>query len=94
MIIARIESLILKKGVDDAVERARCYVRGGADGIMIHSKEKTPDEVYEFCERFRKEFPAMEQTAVEILKNGCSQCVDDACMPIKKVISFIPVKGE
>ena len=55
MIIARIESLILEKGVDDALDRARAYVAAGADGIMIHSKSKTPDEVYEFCDRFRSE---------------------------------------
>ena len=55
MLIARIESLILEKGVDDAIERARAYVNAGADGIMIHSRSKTPDEVYEFCARFREQ---------------------------------------
>ena len=40
MIIARIESLILKKGIDDAIKRAKAYVEAGADGIMIHSREK------------------------------------------------------
>ncbi len=54
MIIARIESLILGKGVDDAMERAQAYLEAGADGIMIHSREKTPDEVYEFCDRYNK----------------------------------------
>lgn len=54
MIIARIESLILKKGMDDAVSRAKKYVEAGADGIMIHSREKTPDEIYEFVDKFRK----------------------------------------
>lgn len=49
MIIARIESLILKKGVTDAFERAQAYLKAGADGIMIHSREKSPDEVFEFC---------------------------------------------
>jgi phosphoenolpyruvate phosphomutase / 2-hydroxyethylphosphonate cytidylyltransferase len=52
MIIARIESLILGKGMDDAVERARAYIDAGADGIMIHSRRKDPDEVFEFCKRF------------------------------------------
>jgi phosphoenolpyruvate phosphomutase / 2-hydroxyethylphosphonate cytidylyltransferase len=52
MIIARIESLILGKGMDDAVERARAYIDAGADGIMIHSRRKDPEEVFEFCERF------------------------------------------
>ena len=54
MIIARIESLILGKGLDDALERSRAYVKAGADGIMIHSRQKTPDEVLEFCDAFRK----------------------------------------
>ena len=53
MIIARIESLILKKGVDDAINRANSYVKAGADAIMIHSKEKRADEVFEFCDKFR-----------------------------------------
>ncbi len=53
MIFARIESLILGKGQADALERAHAYVEAGADGIMIHSKEKTPDEILEFCRRFR-----------------------------------------
>ena len=44
MIIARIESLILKKGMDDALIRANAYIEAGADGIMIHSKEKKPHE--------------------------------------------------
>lgn len=54
MIIARIESLILKKGIDDAIKRARAYIEAGADGIMIHSKEKSPKEVLEFCKRYKK----------------------------------------
>ncbi len=56
MIIARIESLILEQGMDDALLRARAYVRAGADGIMIHSRKKEPDEIFEFCDRFRKEY--------------------------------------
>jgi phosphoenolpyruvate phosphomutase / 2-hydroxyethylphosphonate cytidylyltransferase len=51
MIIARIESLILEQGMDDAVERAEAYVEAGADAIMIHSRRKEPDEVFEFCRR-------------------------------------------
>lgn len=54
MIIARIESLILGKGVDHAMERAEAFIAAGADGIMIHSREKTPDEVFEFCARYNK----------------------------------------
>lgn len=55
MIIARIESLILEKGIDDALRRANAYVAAGADGIMIHSRKKNPDEIFEFCDRFRRE---------------------------------------
>lgn len=54
MIIARIESLILEKGNDDALERAFAYVNAGADGIMIHSKQKDPSEIIEFCKAFRR----------------------------------------
>jgi phosphoenolpyruvate phosphomutase len=52
MIIARIESLILDQGVDDAMTRAAAYLEAGADGIMIHSRRKEPDEVFEFCRRY------------------------------------------
>lgn len=55
MIIARIESLILEKGIDDALTRARAYVAAGADGIMIHSRRKEPDEVFTFVQQFREE---------------------------------------
>ncbi len=53
MIIARCESLILDKGMEDAVNRCIAYVKAGADGIMIHSCKKSPDEILEFCGRFR-----------------------------------------
>lgn len=53
MIIARIESLILEKGMADALARAKAYCEAGADGIMIHSRQKSPDEVLEFCAKFR-----------------------------------------
>jgi len=53
MVIARIESLILGAGVDDAIRRAQIYVDAGADGIMIHSKSSSPDEVLSFCDRFK-----------------------------------------
>lgn len=55
MIIARIESLIAGKGIDDALKRAFAYVKAGADGIMIHSKNNNGMDVKEFCERFREE---------------------------------------
>ncbi len=54
MIIARIESLILKAGMEDALTRAKAYIEAGADGIMIHSKEKEPDEILEFCKEYSK----------------------------------------
>lgn len=54
MIIARIESLIAGENVDNALERGIKYIQAGADGIMIHSKEKTGDDIKEFCHKFRK----------------------------------------
>lgn len=53
MIIARIESLILERGMEDALARAHAFVAAGADGIMIHSRKKEPDEILEFCDKFR-----------------------------------------
>lgn len=55
MLIARIESLILDNGTEDALKRARAYVQAGADGIMIHSRKKAPYEIFDFCDRFREE---------------------------------------
>lgn len=57
MIIARIESLIAGKPVSDALERAAAYVSSGADGIMIHSKNKTGLDIREFCLTFREKHP-------------------------------------
>jgi len=54
MIIARVESLILGKSVDDAIERAVAYCKAGADGVMIHSKEKTGNDIKKFCKAFRR----------------------------------------
>lgn len=54
MIIARIESLILEQGLDDALKRAFAYVEAGASGIMIHSRRREPDEVFAFIRRFRE----------------------------------------
>ncbi len=53
MIIARIESLILNRGMEDALTRAHAFVKAGADGIMIHSRKKDPAEILEFCDKFR-----------------------------------------
>jgi phosphoenolpyruvate phosphomutase len=57
MIIARLESLIAGYTVEDALVRAKAFVEAGADGVMIHSKEKTGTEIKEFCKKFRSEFP-------------------------------------
>ena len=128
MIIARIESLILEKGMEDALTRAAAYVKAGADGIMIHSRRKEPDEIVTFCDRFRENdektpivvvptsyhsiteaelsshgvnvviyanqltrsaFPAMQQTAADILRYHRAQEVDERLMPIKEIISLI-----
>jgi phosphoenolpyruvate mutase len=53
LLIARIESLILEKGMNDALSRAFAYVNAGANGIMIHSRKEDPKEIFEFCEKFR-----------------------------------------
>ena len=128
MIIARIESLILEQGMDDALTRAFAYVKAGADGIMIHSRKKDPAEILEFCDKFREKdtttpivvvpssfntitneelaahgvniviyanqltrsaFPAMQQTAMDILKYHRAKEVDDRLMPIKQIITLI-----
>ena len=54
MIIARIESLILNKGMSDALKRAEAYSKAGADAIVIHSKKNNPDEIFEFSKKFKK----------------------------------------
>ncbi len=128
MIIARIESLILERGMEDACRRAFAYVEAGADGIMIHSRRKEPDEILEFCSRFREidnttpivvvptsynqiteeelaaagvnvviyanqltrsAYPAMQNTAVEILKNHRTMEVEPGLMPFKDIIRLI-----
>jgi len=52
MLVARIESLILDKGMQDALDRAEAYIDAGADVIMIHSRRKDANEIFEFCEKF------------------------------------------
>lgn len=128
MIIARIESLILEKGMEDALTRAHAFVKAGADGIMIHSRKKDPAEIVEFCDKFREDdkttpivvvpssfntiteeelashgvniviyanqltrsaFPAMQQTAEDILRYHRAKEVDDRLMPIKQIITLI-----
>ena len=63
MIIARIESLIMNKPIEEAVERAKAYIEAGADGIMIHSKSKSPEEILEFCKLY-KEFETCKPLVV------------------------------
>ncbi|MDO5123365.1 MAG: phosphoenolpyruvate mutase [Eubacteriales bacterium] len=128
MIIARIESLILEQGMEDALTRAYAYVEAGADGIMIHSRKKDPAEIFEFCDKFREKntetpivvvptsfnsvteeelashginiviyanqltrsaFPAMQQTATDILKYHRALEVDSRLMPFKEIITLI-----
>jgi len=54
MVIARIESFILGKGLNDALSRAETYSKAGADAILIHSKEKNPKEIFSFAKKFKK----------------------------------------
>ena len=54
MVIARIESFIVGKGLKDALKRAEVYSKAGADAILIHSKEKTPAEIFAFAREFKK----------------------------------------
>lgn len=128
MIIARIESLILEQGMDDALKRAAAYVGAGADAIMIHSRKKDPKEIFDFCDKFRKTdaktpivvvptsfntateadlaahganiviyanqltrsaFPAMVQTAKDLLTYHRAKEVDDRLLPIKDIINLI-----
>ena len=73
MIIARCESLILEQGLQDALERCHAYVKAGADGVMIHSKAKAPDEVYAFCDAFRKEDAKTPIIVVPTTYNGATE---------------------
>ncbi|WP_296858426.1 phosphoenolpyruvate mutase [uncultured Methanobrevibacter sp.] len=80
MIIARIESLILEQGMDDALKRAFAFRDAGADGIMIHSRREEPNEILEFCDKFREQDPETPIvvvpssyntiTEVELIKHG------------------------
>lgn len=129
MIVARIESLILGHGIDDAVTRAEAYIDAGADAIMIHSRQKNADEIFAFCSRYnlmqqrrplmavpssyssiyeqqlidngvniiayanqliRSAYPAMVQTAREILQHQRAFDSESRMMPIKEIINLIP----
>lgn len=73
MIIARCESLIAGKSVDDALERCFAYVNAGADGIMIHSKHKSGDDIREFCLRFRAKEPVVPIVVVPTTYNHVTE---------------------
>ncbi len=128
MVIARIESFILNKGIKDALKRAEIYSKAGADAILIHSKEKTPAQIFSFAKEFKKSknfiplvsvpstyskvyekelikngfklviyanqllraaYPAMQNTAKTILRNGRAYEADKNIIPIKEIISLI-----
>lgn len=73
MVIARIESLILEKGMEDALSRATAYAEAGADGIMIHSRQKQPDEVFAFARQFRAAFPHLPLVCVPTSYNQVTE---------------------
>lgn len=74
MIIARIESLILERGMEDALTRARAFRDAGADGIMIHSRKTDPAEIFEFCDRFRKED---QKTPIVVVPTSFNQVTEE-----------------
>lgn len=128
LIIARVESLILDKGLEDALFRAYKYAEAGAGGILIHSKDKTEDLVFKFIKDFkdnsnlpmivvpttynhvtidqfkevgvdvviyanhllRSSYPAMMNTAENILKFGRTMEIENELMSVKEIINFIP----
>lgn len=73
MIIARCESLIAGKSIEDALERCLAYVQAGADGIMIHSKNKSGDDIKEFCLRFREKEPNIPLVVVPTTYNHVTE---------------------
>ncbi len=73
MIIARCESLIAGKSIEDALERCFAYVQAGADGIMIHSKNKSGDDIKEFCMRFREKEPNIPLVVVPTTYNHITE---------------------
>ncbi len=73
MVIARIESLICGAGVRDASARAEAYIAAGADAIMIHSRQRQPDEVFAFCEAYNRLSGRVPLVAVPTTYNGVSE---------------------
>ena len=74
MIIARIESLILERGMQDALERAFAFTAAGADGIMIHSRKKDPAEIFEFCDKFREKD---KKTPIVVVPTSFNQVTEE-----------------
>ena len=74
MIIARIESLILERGMEDALERAFAFRDAGADGIMIHSRDKDPAEIFEFCDKFREQD---KKTPIVVVPTSYNQVTEE-----------------
>ena len=73
MIIARCESLIVGKPIEDALERCFAYVEAGADGIMIHSKNKTGEDIKEFCQKFRAKHTSVPLVVVPTTYNHVTE---------------------
>lgn len=74
MIIARIESLILERGMEDALERAFAFTKAGADGIMIHSRKKDPTEIFEFVRKFREQD---KETPIVVVPTSFNSVTED-----------------
>ena len=74
MIIARCESLILDKGQEDALKRCRAYVEAGVDGIMIHSRRRDPQEIFDFCDEFRR---TDKTTPLIVVPTSFCQCTTE-----------------
>ena len=74
MIIARCESLILEKGMEDALKRCRAYVEAGVDGIMIHSRQRDPKEIFDFCDEFRR---TDKTTPIVVVPTSFCQCTTE-----------------
>lgn len=70
MVIARCESIIAGKTIDDALERCFAYVAAGADGIMIHSRDKSGEDIKEFCRRFREKHSSVPIVVVPTSYNS------------------------
>ena len=73
MVVARCESLVLGKGIQDALSRCSAYVEAGADGVMIHSKSRSPVDVFAFCDEFTKLHPGVPVVCVPTTYNSVTQ---------------------